>query len=103
MWSSVLERLGVGPSGPDVVGTDRWGGAEVPSLNPATGELLGRVHLANAADYERCVEESRQAFQKWRQIPAPQRGEVIRQLGLALREAKTDLGLLVTLEAGKIR
>ncbi|MFN0050744.1 MAG: aldehyde dehydrogenase family protein, partial [Planctomycetales bacterium] len=84
-------------------GTDRAGGEEIPSLNPATGELLGRARLATAADYDRCVEESRQTFQKWRQIPAPQRGEVIRQLGLALREAKTDLGLLVTLEAGKIR
>jgi aldehyde dehydrogenase (NAD+) len=65
--------------------------------------VIARVASASAADYERAAESAAQAFLKWRLVPAPQRGEIVRQIGQALREQKDDLGLLVTLEAGKIR
>ena len=58
---------------------------------------------ASIADYERVVERASQAFRTWRMVPPPRRGEVVRQIGEALRARKADLGLLVTLETGKIR
>ena len=58
---------------------------------------------ASRTDYDRVVETAEAAFQNWRSLPPPARGELVRQLGAALREYKDDLGLLVTLEVGKIR
>src|SRR5262249_44583108 len=106
MFTEVLKRLGLDgvTSG---VGDGRWidrpGGAEVISLNPADGKPLGPVLTASRADYDRVIESSQKAFGQWRSMPAPGRGEIVRRLAAALREAKEDLGLLVTLEAGKIR
>ena len=77
-------------------------GPEVASINPATGETLASIRLATAAEYERVVQSTVRAFEQWRTWPAPQRGEVVRQLGLALREHKDALGRLVTLEVGKV-
>lgn len=71
------------------------------SINPATEKSIGAVRLATADDYEAVVRKSEKAFHSWRMVPAPKRGEVVRQLGQALREQKRDLGLLVTLEMGK--
>src|SRR5579863_5867470 len=79
------------------------GGGEVTSFNPADGQSLARVTMATRSDYEQIVARAQEAFSSWRMLPAPQRGEIVRQLGNALREAKDDLGRLVTLEAGKIR
>ncbi len=79
------------------------GGSEITSFNPADGQPLGRVTMASRSDYDQIVARAQEAFSTWRLMPAPQRGEIVRQLGNALREAKDDLGLLVTLEAGKIR
>jgi len=81
----------------------RTGGAQIESINPADSQPLARVRTASRADYEVLVEHAQKAFLRWRMVPAPQRGEVVRQLGNALREMKDDLGMLVTLEAGKIR
>jgi len=72
------------------------------SVSPVDGKLLASVRTATPEDYERVVQRAEAAFQKWQTVPAPKRGEVIRQLGNALREAKQALGELVTLEAGKI-
>ena len=77
-------------------------GERVESLNPATGEPIAAVNLATAADYERCARAAVEAFAVWRTWPAPRRGEVVRQLGDALREKKEALGALVSLEVGKI-
>ncbi len=81
-----------------------WGGsgAVLEKRSPIDGSLLGRVRQATPADYERTVAAAHTAFLAWRELPAPKRGEVIRQLGNALRELKTELGQLVSLEAGKI-
>ncbi len=83
-------------------GTWRGRGAEFEALSPVDGKSMGRVRGASAVDYEAVVTRAQEAFGKWRSTPAPVRGETIRQLGNALREAKSDLGRLVTLESGKI-
>jgi aldehyde dehydrogenase (NAD+) len=73
------------------------------SVSPIDGKPLGSVRQAAPEEYEKAMQRALAAFQDWQTVPAPKRGEVIRQLGNALREAKQDLGRLVTLEAGKIR
>src|SRR5687767_1392777 len=78
-------------------------GPIIESINPATGELLGRVRSATAADYERVIVSSREAFEQWRMVPAPKRGEAVRLIGEELRAHKSALGSLVTLETGKIK
>jgi aldehyde dehydrogenase (NAD+) len=77
-------------------------GPELVSENPSTGEPLGRVMQADAVDYDAVVRAASAAFTTWRMVPAPQRGEVVRQLGEELRANKEALGRLVSLEAGKI-
>ena len=75
---------------------------EVVSYNPATGAELGRLPLASIADYEAVISKASATFERWRMLPAPQRGEIVRQIGEELRASKDELGKLVSLEAGKI-
>ena len=75
---------------------------EIVSYNPATGAELGRVRLATEKDFEEAADRAARTFEKWRMLPAPQRGEIVREIGDELRKAKAELGKLVTLEAGKI-
>jgi aldehyde dehydrogenase (NAD+) len=77
-------------------------GPELVSTNPSSGEPLGRILQATTEDYEAVVRSASEAFATWRMVPAPARGEVIRQLGEELRANKEALGRLVSLEAGKI-
>ena len=70
--------------------------------SPASGELLGKITQASAADYDKVLKTSQKAFVAWRAMPAPQRGEIVRQIGEKLREKKDALGALVSLEMGKI-
>ena len=77
-------------------------GGELESINPASGEVLGKIKLAGPADYEYVVKRASQAFLDWRMIPAPKRGEIVREIADELRSCKHDLGALVTLEMGKI-
>ncbi|MDX2266930.1 MAG: aldehyde dehydrogenase family protein [Bryobacter sp.] len=72
------------------------------SENPATGEEIGRVKKARRADYEAAVERSQETFLRWRQVPAPVRGQLVREVAEALRAHKDELGRLVTREMGKI-
>ncbi len=74
----------------------------ITSYSPATGERIADVAKAGAASYEALMDRSGAAFEKWRMMPAPQRGEIVRQIGDALREKKAALGQLVALEMGKI-
>ncbi|MCK6515309.1 aldehyde dehydrogenase family protein, partial [Myxococcota bacterium] len=78
-------------------------GPVVSSVNPATGEVIASVRLATAPDLEQALSRSQDVFKRWRSLPAPARGEIVRQMGEALRAAKDDLGALVSLEVGKIR
>jgi len=75
---------------------------EVVSYNPATGAELGRVPLASTAEYDLVLAKASETLERWRLLPAPQRGEIVRQIGDELRKAKPELGRMVTLEAGKI-
>ena len=77
-------------------------GDYLESVNPTTGEVLARIEQASAADYDKVMKQAKKAFLAWRAMPAPKRGEVVRQIGHALREKKEMLGALVSLEMGKI-
>ncbi len=89
--------------GVSIAGEWRQGlGETVEIPNPATGGTLARVSLAGESDYEDAVTSSVEAFERWRSLPAPARGEYVRRLGLALRENREELGALVALEVGKI-
>ena len=82
---------------------DRWsaGGPTRAVHSPIDGQPIGQVITANSDDAERVIAAAHAAFQDWRLVPAPQRAEVVRQLGQALRERKEELAQLVTLEMGK--
>ncbi|MYA92543.1 MAG: aldehyde dehydrogenase family protein [Chloroflexi bacterium] len=102
----ILKALGIQTINPGAcTGADGWtgGGEPLLSLNPASNAPIATVAQATSADYERVIAEAVAAFHNWRMIPAPKRGEVIRELGDELRQHKTALGELVTLENGKIR
>jgi aldehyde dehydrogenase (NAD+) len=106
MFDDVLARLGIHERNSgcyDGGWIDFTAGEEIVSLNPATGDPIARVVSATRSDYQRVIETSRQVFSRWHLVPPPARGEVVRQIGLALRAAKSDLGMLVTLETGKIK
>ena len=105
---ALLDKLhlrDVNPGG--CTGPDGWRsdprGETLVSYNPATGEPIARVVQATAATYDAVVEAAGEAFQTWRTVPAPKRGQVVHDLGMALRELKEPLGELVTLENGKIK
>ncbi len=74
---------------------------EIISVNPASGEPIANVYNASKNDYENIVETSQLAFLKWREVPAPKRGEIVRLIGDELRKNKDLLGSLVSLEMGK--
>jgi L-aminoadipate-semialdehyde dehydrogenase len=73
------------------------------SVNPTTGDVIAQVQPCSPDDYESIVRQVVESFQRWRLIPAPQRGELVRQIGVALREKKDLLGSLISLEVGKIK
>src|SRR5580704_14665136 len=105
----VVERLGLTAAGGRPLSGVQAGestqasGPELVSLNPSTGEPLGRVRTATRAEYDAVIAVTEKTFRRWRTVPAPKRGEVVRLIGDELRKRKADLGLLVTLETGKIR
>lgn len=78
-------------------------GEVIESVSPIDNKILGRVAQGNKEDYETAVKAANDAFSVWRKMPAPQRGEIIRQIGDGLREHKVALGSLVALEMGKIQ
>jgi aldehyde dehydrogenase (NAD+) len=78
------------------------GDAWVEVSSPAGGPPLARVRASGASDYERVARSAEKAFLVWREVPAPKRGEIVRQIGEALRQKKDALGRLVSLEMGKI-
>lgn len=105
MLDRILDRLGIRETNSGVFAGE-WltpQGREIESINPATGEVIARVQTATREDYEKVVARSQDAFKTWRSLPAPARGEIVREIGLALRERQRDLGLLVTYEVGKIK
>ena len=77
-------------------------GGELTSYSPVDGQPIAKVLQCSAADYEKVVAKAQEGFERWRMVPAPKRGEVIRQLGEALRAKKAPLARLVSWEMGKI-
>jgi aldehyde dehydrogenase (NAD+) len=91
---AILRRLGVRE--------DAFAPAGLAVASPITGERIACVRITTAADARAAISRAGQAFAAWRTVPAPRRGELVRLLGEELRAAKDDLGLLVTIETGKI-
>ncbi|MDA3907360.1 MAG: aldehyde dehydrogenase family protein [Bacteroidales bacterium] len=101
----LLKRLGISEINSGVTTGTVWFEVEgdiTSSVSPIDGQEIARVKNATLEDYEMVVRKAQEAFKIWREIPAPNRGEIVRQIGLALRKSKEDLGKLVTLEMGKI-
>jgi aldehyde dehydrogenase (NAD+) len=77
-------------------------GEFLESYSPADGRLIAKVRQATRDDYEKMVAKAQEAFKTWRMVPAPGRGEIVRQMGEELRKYKESLGMLVSYEMGKI-
>lgn len=99
-----LESLGVKKNNSGVSTGTQWlrsKGERIESWSPVDGKLIGSVQSADESTYKRVVKTSSDAFRIWRTWPAPRRGEVVRQIGEALRKRKQSLGKLVSYEMGK--
>ncbi|RQP13530.1 MAG: aldehyde dehydrogenase family protein, partial [Chryseobacterium sp.] len=96
-------RLGIKENNKGASTGSEWfsSGPEIQSHSPVDGAVIGKTETATAEDYERVIEKAQQAFKEFRMMPAPKRGEIVRQFGLKLREYKEDLGKLVSYEMGK--
>ncbi len=106
--NDILNNLGLDAVNAGVcTGVDNWirdpAGAPLPVINPSSNETIATVIQGKAASYDAAVASAQASFETWRLLPAPKRGEVIRDLGNNLRERKEALGELVSLENGKIR
>jgi aldehyde dehydrogenase (NAD+) len=100
---NVLNKLGLTEDNPGVFcGEWRGNGAKIDKISPIDGQKIASIRTASAEDYETTIARAHEAFLEWRVTPGPVRGETVRRLGNALREAKSDLATLVTLENGKI-
>ena len=98
---SALDLEDVNPGG--FAGTWSGSGAELEIFSPIDGSRLGAVREVTEDEYDVIVDRAHAAFLEWRKVPAPVRGQVVRDLGNALRDKKAALGALVTLEMGKLR
>ena len=101
----VLARLGIEASNSGVTTGTKWldtKGNITESVSPIDGKAIASVVNGTAEDLETVITTAQEAFEVWKRIPAPGRGEIVRQIGEALREYKEDLGYLVSLEMGKI-
>jgi aldehyde dehydrogenase (NAD+) len=102
---SLFEKLGIADENPGAF-SGEWsrsrGSAKIDKISPIDGRRLASVRTASDEDYEKTISRAQEAFLKWRVTPGPVRGETVRRLGNALRDAKHELGQLVTLESGKI-
>ena len=101
--TEALEILGVKAINEGTSTGNEWfaGGEIIESYSPVDGQLIGKVKTTTAADYEKVMQSATAAFKTFRAMPAPQRGEIVRQFGNKLRELKEPLGKLVSYEMGK--
>ncbi len=103
--AETLKHLGIQEINNGACTGTKWlntSGDIIESYSPADGALIAKIRQATADDYEKIILTSQEAFKTWRMIPAPKRGEVVRQIGDALRANKEPLGRLVSYEMGKI-
>jgi aldehyde dehydrogenase (NAD+) len=100
----ILEQLGIETENNGASTGGKWfktRGERIDSISPVDGKLIASVNSATEADYEAVVLKAQEAFAQWRMIPAPKRGEVVRQLAERIRFYKEPLGKLVSYEMGK--
>ena len=99
----VLQRLGLKEVNEGCSTGHTWfsNGETLDSYSPVDGQLIAKVKTANEEDYKKIVVSAKAAFLYWRTVPAPKRGEIVRQFGEKLRQKKSDLGKLVSYEMGK--
>lgn len=102
---TILKNLGIDSLNPSWSTGQHWGKADTnskkDSFSPVDGEQIAGFTPASQEDYEQVIKTAEAAFLEWRKVPAPKRGEVVRQLGEELRKHKEDLGKLVSYEMGK--
>ena len=100
---SALEKLGVNEINKGTSTGSNWfsEGNMISSYSPVDGKLIGKVTTTSREDYDRVIDTAQAAYKEWRKVPAPQRGEIVRQFGNKLRELKEPLGQLVSYEMGK--
>ena len=100
-----LKELGLSETNLGCYRDGEWtaGGEEILSINPATNKPIARVKMGSKADYEACVKAMELEKLRWMKTPGPIRGEVVRQIGDAFRAKKEALGMLISLEMGKIK
>ena len=102
---SISERLGISKT-LDGAGSScfiKCTGPVINSISPVNGTVIGTIRSAGKKDYEKVTEKAFMAFKAWSLIPAPKRGDIVRQIGDAFRTHKKDLGELISMEVGKIR
>ncbi|MFY7667259.1 MAG: aldehyde dehydrogenase family protein, partial [Crocinitomicaceae bacterium] len=100
----ILETLGIESINNGASTGGKWfktRGEQIDSYSPVDGKLIASVNSASEADYEAVILKAQEAFAEWRMIPAPKRGEIVRQLAEKIREYKEPLGKLVSYEMGK--
>ena len=102
--AALLSNLGLEDKncGTQGVKAFQMGGEFVESSSPIDGELIAAVSTTSDEEYEQVVRESQETFREWRKVPAPERGQLVREIAVELRSHKEDLGKLITLEMGKI-
>ncbi len=98
-----LQQLGLKEINEGTSTGNSWfsNGEIIESFSPVDGQLIGKVKTTTKADYEKVMQSATEAFKTFRVMPAPQRGEIVRQFGQKLREKKEALGKLVSYEMGK--
>lgn len=104
MMKNTLQALQIESSNQGTYTGKRWlpsNGPVFESYSPVNGQLMARVHGSSKENYEEVIGLAQKAFETWRMWPAPKRGEIVRQIGEALREKKESLGQLVSYEMGK--
>ena len=99
----VLKNLGIKAENKGTSTGGKWfaTGKVIESYSPVDGNLIAKVTASSKKDYEKVIAEAEKAFKEFRLMPAPKRGEIVRQFGDKLRKHKEDLGKLVSYEMGK--
>ncbi len=100
---NILDKLGIkAQNNGTSTGLVSWSSNNyIKSISPADGQAIADVSITTATDYKKVIETAKEAFKSWRQIPAPKRGEIIRQIGDEFRKHKDELGQIVSYEMGK--
>ena len=105
MQAQAFKTLGLSELNKGVYRRGEWVGSGPldTSVNPHNNQVLAKTSTATKEEYNQCLEAMEEERARWVSTPAPVRGEIVRQIGVALREKKEALGAVLTLEMGKIK